>query len=60
MNGYKVFYRGKSAEVQAITSFEAQIAGAKLLKARRSYEVTVVLCEKDSAPVIHDPAQVTP
>ena len=53
MNGYKAFYRGKSIEVQAETSYKAQQKAAEIFKARKSYDVTVMLAEKDGAPVIH-------
>ena len=64
MNGYKAFYRGKSIEVYAGTSFEAQSKAALQLGAKKSYEVTVMLCEKNTdgtAPgtqVIHSPAML--
>ena len=59
MNGYKAFYRGKSIEVYADTSFEAQEKAAAAFKARKSWEVTVVLCETHSAgQVVHDPAML--
>lgn len=54
MNGYKAFYRGKSIEVHAKTSYEAQQIAAKQFKAKKTYEVTVVLCEReDGSEVIH-------
>jgi hypothetical protein len=45
MFGYKAFYRGKTCMVCASTSYEAQQMAAKLFKAKKSYEVTVVLCD---------------
>lgn len=48
MHGYKAFYRGKSIEVYAETSYGAQQLAAKQLKAKKSYEVDVYLCEKDT------------
>lgn len=45
MNGYKCFYRNKTVEVSADTTYEAQLKAASLLKAKKSWEVTVVLCE---------------
>ena len=45
MNGYKAFYRGNSIDVYAESSFKAQEAAAKQFKAKKSYEVTVMLCE---------------
>ena len=53
MNGYKAFYKGKTLEVWARTSFAAQKEAAKLFKAKKSWEVTVVLCEKDGEQVYH-------
>jgi hypothetical protein len=53
MNGYKAFYRGKEKEVFAESSFKAQEAAAILFKAKKSYEVAIVLCEKDGEQVTH-------
>ena len=53
MNGYIAFYRNKKCEVYADTSYEAQQKAAALLKVRKTYEVTVVLAEKNDQPVIH-------
>jgi hypothetical protein len=57
MNGYIAFYRGRKAEVHADTAYEAQQKAAALFKARKSYEVTVVLAEKDGAQVTHIPTE---
>lgn len=54
MNKYKAFYRGKQTEVSAKTSLQAQLRAADHFKAKKSYEVTVVLCERaDGSTVIH-------
>ena len=53
MNGYKAFYRNKTVEVYANTSFEAQTKAASLFKAKKSWEVTVVLCELNGEQVTH-------
>lgn len=53
MNGYIAFYRGKQIEVYAATSYEAQQKAAAMFKARKSYEVTVMLAEKDDKQVTH-------
>lgn len=53
MNGYKAFYKGKTAEVFADTSYQAQQIAAQQFKAKRSYEVTVMLCEKAGQQVTH-------
>lgn len=58
MNGYVCFYKGKRIEVMAATSYEAQKKAAELLKAKRSWEVTVMIAEKDGKPVIHNPGEL--
>lgn len=57
MNGYKAFYKGKSIDVHAATSLEAQRKAAAVFKARKSWEVTVVLCEKAGETVSHSTAE---
>jgi hypothetical protein len=56
MNGYVAFYRGKRHEVHADSSYQAQQKAAQHFKAKKSYEVTVVLAEKDGQQVVHDGA----
>lgn len=56
MNGYIAFYKGKQLEVHANTSYEAQMLAAKTFKAKKSYEVTVMLAEKDGKQVTHVPS----
>ena len=56
MNGYIAFYKGKRAEVYADTSYEAQQKAALLFKAKKRYEVSVMLAEKDGRQVVHAPA----
>jgi len=58
MNGYLAFYKGKQIEVHAATSFEAQTKAATIFKARKQYQVTVVLCEKSGEQVIHSTASL--
>lgn len=53
MNGYMCFYKEKVIAVYADSSYAAQQKAATLLKAKRAYEVTVVLAEKDGEPVVH-------
>jgi hypothetical protein len=53
MNGYKCFYRGKTCEVYADTSYQAQQLAAQQFKAKKSYEVSVFLCEKQGEQVTH-------
>ena len=58
MNGYVCFYKGKRVEVYADSSYVAQQKAATLLKAKRAYEVTVVLAEKNGEAVVHSTAEV--
>ena len=51
MSRYKAFYKNKEMEVEAETSYEAQRKAADAFKAKKSYEVTVMLLG-----VTHDPA----
>jgi hypothetical protein len=53
MNGYIAFYRGKQLEVFADSSYAAQQKAAALFKARKAYEVTVMLAELDGKQVAH-------
>lgn len=53
MNGYICFYKGKRVEVHAETSYKAQLAAAAIFKAKKSYDVTVVLAKKDGQQVVH-------
>lgn len=55
-NGYIAFYKGKKMEVKADTSYEAQKTAAAAFKAKKSYDVTVVLAEKDGEQVVHSTA----
>lgn len=52
-NGYKAFYRGKSIEVYAGTSREAQTKAAAVFRAKKTYEVDVYLCEKAGEQIVH-------
>ena len=53
MNGYVCFYKGKKMEVYADSSYEAQKKAAQAFRAKKSYDVTVVLAEKNNKPVVH-------
>lgn len=55
MNGYVGFYKSKRGETTAETSFEAQQKLAKEFGAKKAYEVTVVLAEKNGEQVVHAP-----
>lgn len=53
MNGYIAYYRGRSIEVHSDTSLHAQEQAAVTFKARKRWEVTVMLAELNGVPVIH-------
>lgn len=53
---YIAFYKGKQITVKALRSFDAQEIASKIFKAKKSYEVTVMLVAKDDEQVTHDPA----
>jgi len=55
MNGYMGYYKNKSFEVYATTSYEAQKQIAQKNGIKKSYEITVVLCEKEGQQVVHKP-----
>lgn len=60
MNAYQAFYRGKKIEVTAETSYQAQQKAAAEFKARKAYEVTVVLVAIGGEQVVHKPQDVLP
>ena len=53
MYGYIAIYKGKQIEVYAETAYKAQLEAAARFKAKKSYEVSVYLCEKDGVQVVH-------
>jgi hypothetical protein len=55
---YVCFYKGKQLTVEALRSFDAQEKAAKLFKAKKSYQVHVVLAAKNGVPVPVDPASL--
>ncbi|EWS66623.1 hypothetical protein Y695_00031 [Hydrogenophaga sp. T4] len=55
MNGYVAFYKGKRHELYADTSLAARDAAAKYFKAKKAWEVTVMLAEKSGEQVVHTP-----
>lgn len=59
MNGYKAFYKSKSIEVYAATTYEAQTKAAASFKAKNSWEVSVVLCELDGEQITHKPEAIS-
>lgn len=58
-SGYKAFFKGKTADVYAPSSYKAQLAAAVHFKARKSYDVTVMICEQaDGEQVTHSTASL--
>jgi len=54
MFGYVAFYRGRRMEVRALRSIDAREIAAKAFRARKQWEVTVVLAERqDGSAVVH-------
>ena len=45
MRNYRAFYKGKTHDLEAESSFKAQQAAAQFFKAKKDYEVTVVLLD---------------
>jgi hypothetical protein len=58
MNEYVAFYKGKDCVVFADTSYEAQRFAVAVLKPRHSYDITVILVEKEGVPVIHSTTEI--
>jgi hypothetical protein len=55
---YIAFYKGKQITVNALRTYDAQLIASKIFKAKKSYEVTVMLASKGDEPVIHHPATI--
>ncbi len=53
LNGYVCIYKGKRKEVYAETSLAAQKEAAKQFGAKKSFEVSVTLAEKNDEQVTH-------
>jgi hypothetical protein len=52
-NVYKAFYKGKEIDLRADSSYSAQVKAAVFFKAKKSYDVTVVILAKGDDTVIH-------
>lgn len=53
MNIYHAFYKGQKKEITAETSLKAQTLAAQLWKAKKSWEVTVVIVSKEEDEIVH-------
>lgn len=59
MNGYKAFYKGRTTDVWARSSYGARLEAEGFFKAKRAHDVTVVLCQVwDEATGTHRQASV--
>ena len=59
MFSYICFYKGRQITVQALRSFDAQEIAAKKFKARRPWEVSVILAARsDGSEVVHSAATI--
>jgi hypothetical protein len=56
MNEYMAFYKGRELAVLAPTSYAAQKLAAAQFKAKKAYEVVVILCAIDGAQIAHSGA----
>jgi hypothetical protein len=52
-NGYVAFYKGKQVDVYADTKYEAQKLASQHFKAKKDYDVNVVLVELDGKPYVN-------
>ena len=52
MNGYIALYKGRKLEVRADSSYQAQQKATAEFKAKKSYEVTVMLAEDSSGNAV--------
>jgi len=58
MNGYFGFYKNKRFECFANSSYHAQQQMAKEHGIKKSFEITVVLAEKDGKQTVHNPQDI--
>ena len=58
MNTYVAIYKGKLIEVNADSSYQAQLIAAKEFKVKHSYDVTAYLVAIESKPVIHSTSSI--
>ena len=58
MNKYECFWKSKRITVEADTSYQAQQKSQSILKAKKGYEITVMLAEKNGQAYIHEGASL--
>jgi hypothetical protein len=58
-NNYMVIDKhGRRGYVYADTSYEAQQKGARMMGAKKSYDVTVILLQVDNKDVVHSTSSI--
>ena len=55
-NTYIAFYKNKEVGVKADTTYQAQLTASEHFKAKKSYDVTVMLAELEGKPYYHSTA----
>ena len=58
MNTYECFWKSKSITVEADTTYNAQLKAQALFKAKKSYEITVMLVALNGKQYTHNPASI--
>lgn len=58
MNTYHAFYRGKKLELKAETTYKAQQEAVKLFKAKKAFEITIMLVAKGEEPYTHSTTEI--
>jgi hypothetical protein len=58
MNKYECFWKSKRTTVEADSSYQAQQKAQAFFKAKKGYEITVMLVELDGKQYVHHPASI--
>jgi len=58
MNTYQAFYKGREVQIEATTSREAQQLACVCFKAKKAYEITIVLVSVEGTQYTHSPASL--
>ena len=53
MNKYECFWKSKRITVEADTTYQAQQKAQAIFKAKKGYEITVVLAELNGQAYVH-------
>ena len=58
MNKYECFWKSKRTTVEADSSYEAQQKAQTFFKAKKGYEITVMLVELNGKQYVHDASSI--